>query len=56
MSIGEKSKELREAKGFNKREVAEKLEMPYTTYNNYKTDAGDVGSETLRSSLLRPLQ
>ncbi|MDF2656365.1 MAG: hypothetical protein K0Q48_680 [Bacillota bacterium] len=48
MSIGEKLKELREAKGFNKREAAEKLGMPYTTYNNYETDTRDVGSETLR--------
>ena len=48
MSIGEKLKELRESRGLNKREIAEKLEMPYTTYNNYETDARDVGSETLR--------
>lgn len=48
MSIGEKLKELREKAGYNKREAAEKFDMPYTTYNNYETDARDVGSETLR--------
>lgn len=48
MSIGSRLKQLRESKGYNKREIAEKLEMPYTTYNNYETDARDVGSETLR--------
>lgn len=48
MSIGKKLKELRESAGYNKREIAEKLDMPYTTYNNYETDARDVGSETLR--------
>lgn len=39
MSIGSKLRELREAAGMNKREVAEKLDMPYTTYNNYETNA-----------------
>ncbi|MCC7571494.1 helix-turn-helix domain-containing protein [Candidatus Micrarchaeota archaeon] len=48
MSLGEKLKELRESMGLNKRELAEKIGMPYTTYNNYETDARDVGSETLR--------
>jgi transcriptional regulator with XRE-family HTH domain len=48
MSIGERLKLLRESRGFNKKEVSDRLEMPYTTYNNYETDARDVGSETLR--------
>ncbi|MCI8630665.1 MAG: helix-turn-helix transcriptional regulator [Firmicutes bacterium] len=48
MSIGNKLKELREAAGYNKREVAEKLDMPYTTYNNYETGAREAGSETLK--------
>lgn len=48
MSIGSKLRELREAAGMNKREVAEKLDMPYTTYNNYETNAREAGSETLK--------
>ena len=48
MSIGQRLKELREAAGYNKKELADKLEMPYTTYNNYETDMRDVGSETLK--------
>lgn len=48
MSVGEKLKELREGLGYNKREIAEKLDMPYTTYNNYETDNRDVSSEILR--------
>jgi len=48
MSIGNKLKELREKAGLNKKEVAEKLDMPYTTYNNYETDAREPGSNTLK--------
>lgn len=48
MSIGERLKELRLRAGYNKKEIAQFLDMPYTTYNNYETDARDVGSETLR--------
>lgn len=48
MSIGLRLKELREKSGYNKKEVAEKLGMPYTTYNNYETDAREPGSDTLR--------
>lgn len=43
-----RAKELREAARYNKKEVVDKLEMPYTTYSNYETDMRDVGSETLR--------
>lgn len=48
MSTGKILKELREKAGLNKQQVADKLEMPYTTYNNYETDARQVGSETLK--------
>ncbi len=48
MSIGEILKELRETSGLNKKEIAEKLGMPYTTYNNYETGTRDVGSDTLK--------
>lgn len=47
MSIGERLKELRIKAGFNKKEVSEKVGMPYTTYNNYETDAREAGSEAL---------
>ena len=48
MSIGERLKNLRMQAGYNKRQVADMLSMPYTTYNNYETDAREPGSETLR--------
>lgn len=48
MSIGERLKDLRTKAGYNKRQVAAMLSMPYTTYNNYETDAREPGSETLR--------
>lgn len=48
MSIGQRLKELRLEKGLNKRQVAEQLGLPYTTYNNYETGARDVGSDTLK--------
>lgn len=48
MSIGQRIKELRISAGLNKQQVADKLEMPYTTYNNYETDARQVGSDTLK--------
>lgn len=48
MSIGEKLKELREKNGYTKKDVSISLEMPYTTYNNYETDAREAGSKTLK--------
>ena len=48
MSTGEILKELRQKSGFNKQQVADQLNMPYTTYNNYETGARQVGSETLK--------
>ena len=48
MSIGERLKNLRMQAGYNKKQVADMLSMPYTTYNNYETDAREPGSETLR--------
>ena len=41
-------KDLRVKSGLNKQQVADRLGMPYTTYNNYETDARQVGSDTLK--------
>lgn len=41
-------KDLRVKAGLNKQQVAGRLGMPYTTYNNYETDARQVGSDTLK--------
>lgn len=48
MSIGNRFKDLRIKAGYNKKQVSELLDMPYTTYNNYETDAREPGSDTLR--------
>lgn len=48
MSTGQILKDLRTKSGLNKRQVADRLGMPYTTYNNYETDARQVGSDTLK--------
>lgn len=42
-----KMKELRQSKGLNKRQMAEILNLPYTTYNNYETGAREPGSDVL---------
>jgi len=39
---------LREEKGQNKRQAAEYLELPYTTYNNYATGTREPNSDVLR--------
>lgn len=39
---------LREEKGQNKKQAAEFLELPYTTYNNYETGAREPNSDVLR--------
>lgn len=48
MSTGEILKELRIKAGLNKQQAAERLDMPYTTYNNYETGTRQVGSDTLK--------
>ena len=45
--ISDKIKEVREKNKLNKREMAKKLEVPYTTYNNYETGAREPGSNFL---------
>jgi repressor LexA len=39
---------LREERNYNKRQLAELLEMPYTTYNNYETGAREPNSDVLK--------
>lgn len=48
MSIGKVLEQLRKSRGLKKVDVAKNLNMPYTTYNNYETDAREPGSDTLR--------
>ena len=48
MSIGERLKEMRENNNYTKKYVADSLELPYSTYNNYETDAREAGSKTLK--------
>ena len=48
MSIGEQLKNLRIVSGYSKKQVSDLLKMPYTTYNNYETDAREAGSEALK--------
>ena len=45
--IGSKIKELRLAKGYNMRQMATALNMPYTTYVNYEKDAREPSSEQI---------
>lgn len=40
-------RELREGKGLNMRQTAEKLNLPYTTYVNYEKGVREPGGETL---------
>jgi len=43
----ERMRQLRNRQGFNKRQMAEALRLPYTTYNNYETGAREPNSEIL---------
>ena len=45
--IASKIKEIREKNGLNKREMSKKLNIPYTTYNNYETGNREPGSDFL---------
>ncbi|MCH5192232.1 MAG: helix-turn-helix domain-containing protein [Oscillospiraceae bacterium] len=44
----EKMKDLRQSRGLNKRQMAEILELPYTTYNNYEIGAREPNSDILK--------
>lgn len=45
--LSKRLRELREMRGFNKRQTAKLFNMPYTTYNNYETGTREPNSETL---------
>lgn len=45
--IGDRIKSLRENKGFNMRQMASALNLPYTTYVNYEKGAREPNSEQL---------
>ncbi len=45
--FSEKLKALRIKRGLNKREMSNLLNMPYTTYNNYETNAREPNSDVL---------
>ena len=44
----EKIKDLRQSRGLNKRQMAEILELPYTTYNNYEIGVREANSDVLK--------
>lgn len=44
----EKIKNLRLSRGLNKRQMAELLDLPYTTYNNYEIGAREANSDVLK--------
>ena len=46
--IDERLKFLRMQKGLERKDVAAKLEMPYTTYVNYETGAREPNAKVLR--------
>ena len=46
-TIGERIKSLRESKGYNMRQMASALNLPYTTYVNYEKGAREPSSEQL---------
>lgn len=48
MTIAERLKELREKKGMNKKEVANSLGIPYSTYNNWEIGAREPNSHNLK--------
>lgn len=45
--IGDRIKSLRESKGYNMRQMASALNLPYTTYVNYEKGAREPNSEQL---------
>ena len=46
-TIGDRIKSLRESKGYNMRQMASALNLPYTTYVNYEKGAREPSSEQL---------
>lgn len=48
MSIGKQLRQLRESKGLNKKELTLNLDIPYSTYNNWETDAREPNSKYLK--------
>ncbi|MGI5958978.1 MAG: helix-turn-helix domain-containing protein [Massiliimalia sp.] len=48
MTFGERLKQLREEKGFNRNEFADYIGMPSTTLRNYETDVREPGHVFLR--------
>jgi transcriptional regulator with XRE-family HTH domain len=47
MSFGERIKTLRDIRGWQRKEAAEALNMPYTTYTNYETDQREPKNELI---------
>ncbi len=47
MSFGENLISLRESKGISRQELANLLEIPYTTLRNYETDQREPGHKVL---------
>ena len=45
--IGDNLKLIRESEKLNKRQMAQLLDLPYTTYNNYETGTRDPNSDIL---------
>ena len=45
--ISERMREIREKNGLNKKEMSKRLNIPYTTYNNYETGSREPGSDFL---------
>ena len=49
MSIGNELKTVREGHGLNRKEVAEILQIPYTTLSNYENDSREPSSDFLKA-------
>ena len=47
LMIGDNLKLIRESEKLNKRQMAQLLDLPYTTYNNYETGTRDPNSDIL---------
>lgn len=47
MKAPERLKKLREEKGLNKRQLANDLRIPYSTYNNWETGTREMNSDAL---------
>ena len=47
MSFGDSLTKIRIEKGFSRKDLAEQLEIPYTTLRNYETDQREPGHKLL---------